>query len=189
MKVTIEMENLNKIIEEVVKTNTEEAIQEAIRDIARNKVDEVLGDTLSKIVNDHILNYVDDYLKTTKIHIGGGWSNKDVEEYTAEEYLRKQIKEIFESKTLQTCYKDKWGDSKIQKITFQEYVEQQLNAEQIVKPHIDKMAKEVKDEVNYKIKTLFDGAMRNTLAENVFTIVSASETYKSVSNSLKMLGD
>lgn len=58
-----------------------------------------------------------------------------------------------------------------------------------MKPYIDKMAKCIKEDVSRKVKSLFDDAMRTTLAENVFEIVSASDTYRSVSNSLKMLGD
>lgn len=189
MKVTIEMENLQKIIEESAKINTEKAIDEAIHDVAHEKVNQVLRNKIEEIVNSRISEYVDDYLKNTKIHIGGGWDRKEVEEYTAEEYLKKQIKDIFESQSFVVKYKDRWGDWREEKKTFQEYIDSQFNAESIVKPYIEKMAKQIKDEVNSKVKSTFNDAMRTTLADNVFTIIASSETYRTITQNMKLLGE
>ncbi len=89
MKITIDMENLQSIIEESAKINTKNAVEQAIMDVAHAKVDSVLCGKIEGIVNDSIVGYVNNYLKTTKIHIGGGWNSDNVEEYTAEEYLKK----------------------------------------------------------------------------------------------------
>ena len=97
MKITIDMENLQSTIEEAAKINTKNAVNQAIMDIAHAKVDSVLRGRIEEIVNESIVGYVNDYLKTTKIHIGGGWDSDNVEEYTAEEYLKKQVKDVFES--------------------------------------------------------------------------------------------
>lgn len=189
MKITIDMENLQSIIEESAKINTKNAVKQAIMDVAHAKVDSVLCGKIEEIVNDSIVGYVNNYLKTTKIHIGGGWNSDNVEEYTAEEYLKKQIKDVFESQSFTVKQKDRWGSIKEEKVSFQEYLQNHLNIEAEVKPYVDRMSKCIRDDVNKKIKTLFDDAMRTTLAENVFEIISASDTYRSVSNSLKMLGN
>lgn len=189
MKVTIEMENLQKIIEESAKINTEKAIDKAIHDVAHEKVNKVLSNKIDEIVNYRIYKYIDDYLKNTKIHIGGGWDSKDVEEYTAEEYLKKQIKEVFESQYFSVKYKDRWGNWREEKKTFQEYIDSQLNTESIVKPYIDKMTNQIKDDVNRNIKSVFDDAMRRTLADNVFAIVSSSDTYRTITQNMKLLGE
>lgn len=84
MKIIIDMENLQSIIEESAKINTKNAVNQAIMDVAREKVDTVLCSRIEEIVNELIVGYVNNYLKTTKIHIGGGWDNDNVEEYTAE---------------------------------------------------------------------------------------------------------
>lgn len=189
MKITIDMENLQSIIEESAKINTQNAVNQAIMDVAHAKVDSVLCGKIEEIVNDSIVGYVNNYLKTTKIHIGGGWNSDSVEEYTAEEYLKKQIKDVFESQSFTVQQKDRWGDTKKEKVSFQEYLQKHLNIEAEVKPYMDKLAKSIRDDVNKKVKTLFDDSMRYTLAENVFAIVSASDTYRSISNSLKVLGN
>lgn len=189
MKVTIEMENLQNIIEESAKINTEKAIDAAIHDVAHEKVNQVLCNKIEEIVNSRIEQYVDDYLKNTKIHIGGGWDSKDVEEYTAEEYLKKQIKDVFESQSFVTKRQNRWGNWEEEKKTFQEYIASQFDAKSIVKPYIDKMAKQMKDEVNRKVKDTFDDAMRSTLADNVFTIVASSETYRKIAQNMKLLGE
>lgn len=189
MKITIDMENLQSVIEEAAKINTKNAVDQAIMDIAHAKVDSVLRGRIEEIVNESIVGYVNDYLKTTKIHIGGGWDSDNVEEYTAEEYLKKQVKDVFERQSFTVKQKNRWGNMEEDKVSFQEYLQKHLDIEAEVKPYMDKMAKRIRDDVNQKVKALFDDAMRSTLAENVFAIVSASDTYRSVSNSLKMLGD
>lgn len=189
MEIIVNMDNLHKIIEESAKINTAKAIEMAIQEVARTKVDEVLDGKIEEIVNVSIGKYVNEYLSTAKIRIGGGWGSDIVEEYTAEEYLRKQIKEVFDNQKFKTKYRNRWGNWEEKEVTFQEYFQGYFSAEDIVKPYIDKMAKEIKENVNNKVRTVFDEAMKNTLAENVFAIVSASDTYKSISNSLKMLGE
>ena len=189
MKVTIDMENLQSIIEESAKINTENAVKQAIMDVAREKVDSVLRDSIEEAVNGSIAGYVNDYLKTARIRIGGGWDSESVQEYTAEEYLKKQIKDVFENQSFKVKRKNSWGNMEDQKVSFQEYLQQYINVEAEIKPYIERMAKQIKEDVSQKIKSLFDDAMRSTLAENVFEIVSASDTCRSVSNSLKMLGD
>ena len=189
MKITIDMENLQSTIEEAAKINTKNAVNQAIMDIAHAKVDSVLRGRIEEIVNESIVGYVNDYLKTTKIHIGGGWDSDNVEEYTAEEYLKKQVKDVFESQSFTVKQKNRWDNMEEEKVSFQEYLQKHLDIEAEVKPYMDKMAKRIRDDVNQKVKALFDDAMRSTLAENVFAIVSASDTYRSISNSLKMLGD
>lgn len=189
MKVTIEMENLQSIIEESAKINTEKAVDAAIHDVAHSKVEQVLRGKIEEIVNSRIVEYVDDYLKNTKIHIGGGWDKKEVEEYTAEEYLKKQVKEVFESQSFVTKQKNRYGYWVEEKKTFKEYIDSQFNAESIVKPYIEKMAKQIKDDVNRKVKSTFNDAMRATLSDNMFTIITSSETYRTITENMKLLGE
>lgn len=189
MKVTIDMENLQNIIEESAKINTKKAVDQAIVEVAHAKVDSVLRGKIEEIVNGAIVGYINDYLKNTKIHVGGGWDSEDVEEYTAEEYLKKQIKDVFDSQSFKVKQKNSWGKVEEKLVSFQEYINDYFDVEEEIKPYMNRMAKRIKDDVNSKVKSLFDDAMRSTLAENVFAIVSASDTYRSISNSLKMLGD
>lgn len=189
MKVIIDMGELENIIEDAAKINTEKSINEALRDVAREKVDSVLKGKIEEIVNNSIVGYIDDYLKNTKIHIGGGWDSKEVEEYTAEEYIKKQVKEIIEEGVFVTKKQNRWGDWETNKKSFKEYIDEQLNTEALVKPYIDKIAKQIKEEVNSKIKSTFNEAMRTTLADNVFTIVASSDTYRTITQNLKLLGE
>ena len=62
MKITIDMENLQSIIEESAKINTQNAVNQAIMDVAHAKVDSVLCGKIEEIVNDSIVGYVNNYL-------------------------------------------------------------------------------------------------------------------------------
>lgn len=107
MKVTIEMENLQSILENAARINTEKAIQEALVEVAHNKVDEVLKGNIEQIVNDSIAGYVEDYIKNAKVQVGNSWSGEGVKEYTVEEYLKNQVAEIFQKQMFETKYKDR----------------------------------------------------------------------------------
>ena len=72
--------------------------------------------------------------------------------------------------------KNRWDNMEEKKVSFQEYLQKHLDIEAEVKPYMDKMAKRIRDDVNQKVKALFDDAMSSTLAENVFAIVSASDS-------------
>lgn len=190
MKVTIEMENLQSIIEESAKINTERAIEDAIREVAHTKVDAVLKGKIEEIVNSSIVGYVNDYLKNAKVHVGNSFNGEGVKEYSVEEYIRKIVSDTFSSQRLTVKRTDRYsGRYYDSEVSFQEYIDEAFSPESIVKPYIDKMARQVKEDVNRKVKSVFDEAMRNTLAENVFAIVSASDTYRTISNNLNLLGE
>lgn len=189
MEVIINMDNLQDIIEGAAKKNIETAITESIYRVAREKVDEIIKDSIEEKVNTEISNYIDYYLNNTKIVVGNTWIDKDVKEYSVEEYIKLQVASILENNVLVAKTKDRWGNYQENKVSFKEYIDSKLDTESIVKPYIDKLAKQVRNDVNSIIKNTFDEAMRVTLADNVFALVSASDTYKSISNSLKLLGE
>lgn len=190
MKVTIEMENLQSIIEESAKINTERAIEDAIREVAHTKVDAVLKGKIEEIVNSSIVGYVNDYLKNAKVHVGNSFNGEGVKEYSVEEYIRKIVSDTFSSQRLTVKRTDRYsGRYYDSEVSFQEYIDEAFSPESIVKPYIDKMARQIKDEVNRKVKTVFDDAMRSALAENVFTIIASSDTYRTITQNMKLLGE
>lgn len=188
MKVTIDMENLESVVEETLKENSEKAIQQALHAVVEKKVNAALGSDVDNAVSSIVESYIREYLATAKIQVGNSWKGEEVKELTVEEYLKHQVSDIFESQVFSVKTKDRWGNTQTDRTTFQEFVERHFDVEKYAKTYLEKIARNVKGEVDAKIKSVFDDAMRHTLADNVFAIVSSSDTYQKVSNSLKLLG-
>lgn len=189
MKVIIDMENLENIVESALNKNVEQAVKEAAKEEVRNKVNEVLKEKIEEIVNSSIESYINEYIKTAKVQVGDSWKEEEIKEYTVEQYLKLKITDIFENKSFEIKKKDSWGGYTKQKISFQEYLDEKLIVDSDVKRRIDEMAKNIKSDVSTKIRSLFNDSMRNILAENMFEIIAASDNYKKISNSLKLLGE
>lgn len=189
MKITIDMENLENRLEGTLNQNIETTIKEAFTEVVSEKVETVLEGETTVSVSEIIEEYVRDYIETAKVQVGNSFRGEEVKEYTVEEYLRKQIADIFENEVFVMKKKDRWGDPMNKRISFKEYLDEYCNPEKIVTPYIEKMAAKIKDDVNCRVKSVFDETMRTTLAENVFAILSASDTYRNITNNLKLLGE
>lgn len=188
MKVTIDLENLEQMIQDTLENNAESAIKIAVNDAIKKQVDKVLSSQTSRTANQVIEEYIREYLQNAKIHVGDGWNDEEVKEYTVEQYLKKQINDIFETKSFVTRSEDRWGNMRETTVTFQDFILKHFNIDEILKPKIEKMVAEVKKDVNSRAKEILDTSMKNALADNVFAIVSASETYRKISDGVKMLG-
>jgi len=53
-----------------------------------------------------------------------------------------------------------------------------------IEKHIDKQMKKVKDEINSKVKSIFDDSTRKMLSENVLNILMANDTYKKIESNI-----
>lgn len=188
MKVTIDMENLEKMVADTCNKNAGKAIQDALESVVREKIDEVLGEKTDEYISHKIEEYIQAYLSTTKIQVGNSWSGDGVKEYTVEEYVKKQISDILSDQKFTRKVDDRWGGRKEETVDFKAYIDSKIDIENEIKPYMEKIARQVRDDVNHRIKSMLDEAMRKNLADNVFTIVSSSETYRKVSESIKLLG-
>ena len=106
MKVTIDMENLENIVESALNKNVEQAVKEAAKEEVRNKVNEVLKEKIEEIVNSSIESYINEYIKTAKVQVGDSWKGEEIKEYTVEQYLKLKIIDIFDNKSFEIKKKD-----------------------------------------------------------------------------------
>lgn len=191
MKVTIDLENLGNIVEGALEESMKETVLEAVKTVVREKVDACLKEETENSVNDAIRSYVEDYIKDTKVQVGNSWDDEGVKEYTVEEYLKQKVKYAFEKQVFTREAKDRWGDrtTRREEISFKDYVDSQMNVDAEIKKYMDKLAKEIKNDVNIKVKSVFDESMKTTLAENVFNILASSDTYRTITRNIQLLGE
>lgn len=188
MKVTIDMENLEDVIKQSCEKNAESAMQAAMKSAVKEKIDAALKDKADEYIAQKIDEYIQAYLSETKIQVGNSWSGEGVKEYTVEEYVKKQISDILGNQKFTRKVKDRWGDWNEETIDFKAYIDSKIDVDGTIKPYMENIARQVREDVNRRIKSMFDDAMRRNLADNVFAIVSSSDTYKKVADSIKLLG-
>ena len=178
MKVTIDLENLENLvqttmeknIENIVKTQVESAVHEVADDLAKKEIRDTVADNFQR--------FVDEYIATTKITVGGGyWGDTERKEYTVEQYIKNELKNKLESKTLRVKKK------------FEEYIKRQFNFENDIKKVLDAFMDDIRTQVNTTMKNTFDVATKNMLSTAVLNILGANETYRQIEHNIKCIAD
>lgn len=137
--------------------------QEEIKSIITEELkDEILNEMRTQI-KDVVSNSISDFM-AKEITIGGGW-NKPDRKVTREEYLSEtienELKDRFKSDVLRTSIINEIGRS------------------------IDNYDRKLRDEINKGVKNYFDVATRQTLTENIVSMLMTNDTYQKLSNSMK----
>lgn len=165
-KITLDIPNITDYIKHTVKNTVDNAVRDMIEDCVKKMVKEKIEDTAEAYVEESLKKVVDDEIKAymqKDITVGGGWSEPE-RKMSRNDYLSECTAKVVES---------------------------QLSAKKIsetvidyCKGTIDRFARDVKDDVNYKIKNTFDNATKQALSENVVTMLMSGETYQKLSDSM-----
>lgn len=165
-KITLDIPNIADYIKHTVKNTVDNAVRDMIEDCVKKMVKEKIEDTAEAYVEESLKKVVDDEIKAymqKDITVGGGWSEPE-RKMSRNDYLSECTAKVVES---------------------------QLSAKKIsemvidyCKGSIDRFARDIKDDVNYKIKNTFDNAMKQALSDNVVTMLMAGDTYKKLSDSM-----
>ena len=133
-------------------------IDSTIREEIRSKVKEKLDEKIEIEIN----NALDDFMNG-EIHTGGLYSDSTI---TRKKYIANKIEERL---------------SKIDMYSIKSMVENAASNQ------IDKFTRNLRNEINQSIKTLFDEATRATLTDNVVSMLMSNDTYKRLSESMSSL--
>ena len=94
MKVTIDLENLENLVQKTIENNIESVVKTQIESSVKNIIDNLAKKVIDEKVSNNFQRFVDEYIATTKILVGGGyWDNEEPKEYTVEQYIKKGLKE------------------------------------------------------------------------------------------------
>lgn len=99
MKVTIDMENLETLVQTTKEKNIENIVKEQIEGTVRKVADDLSKKVIADEVSENFQRFVDEYIANTKIKVGGDyWGDTKEKEYTVEQYIKKELKERLDSK-------------------------------------------------------------------------------------------
>lgn len=191
MKVTIDMENLENALEKVLGENIEKVVREETEKILNSTISTCAKDAIDEIANKSIETYINDYVKNATVKIGGGLYPREEEKtYTVEQYLRKELADILESKTLTVtkrnfvteCFEKK-------KVTFEEFIKESFNFDEIIKNKLNEFSKQLKSEINAVLIDNLNKTTKDALSETLFRALTESDVYKKLTDNLKYISE
>ena len=184
MKVTLELDNLENIVQTTLEKNLGNVVKEQIADIIK--------DTINTQVSKNFQHFVDEYIMTKKIKVGGSyWDNEPEQEYTVEQYIKQQIKERLDSKQLKVKKKGRSGSysDDYENVTFEQYISRQFDFTETIKKELDTFMNDIRKQVNTTMKETFDNSTKSMLSNAVLNILSANDTYRQIENNIKCIAD
>ena len=187
MKVTLELDNLENIVETTLEKNLGNVVKEQIADIVKKTADNLIKDTINTQVSKNFQRFVDEYIVTKKIKVGGSyWDNEPEQEYTVEQYIKQQIKERLDSKQLKVKKKGRSGSysDDYENVTFEQYISRQFDFTETIKKELDTFMNDIRKQVNTTMKETFDNSSNAVLG-----ILSANDTYRQIENNIKCIAD
>lgn len=192
MKITLELDNLENIVQTTLEKNLENVVKEQIADIVKKTADNLIKDTINTQVSEHFQHFVDEYIMTKKIKVGGSyWDNEPEQEYTVEQYIKQQLKEKLDSKKLKTKQKDSYGryTNNYEEVSFETYISRQFDPDEMIKKELDAFMDDIRKQVNTTMKETFDNSTKSMLSNAVLSILSANDTYRQIENNIKCIAD
>lgn len=192
MKVTLELDNLENIVQTTLEKNLGNVVKEQIADIVKKTADNLIKDTINTQVSKNFQHFVDEYITTKKIKVGGSyWDNEPEQEYTVEQYIKQQIKERLDSKQLKVKKKGRSGSysDDYENITFEQYISRQFDFTETIKKELDTFMDDIRKQVNTTMKETFDNSTKSMLSNAVLSILSANDTYRQIENNIKCIAD
>ena len=189
MKVTIDLENLESLVQNTIETNIENIVKEQIGKTVKNVADDLAEEVIKEKVTDNFQRFVDDYISNTKIKVGGSyWNDEEEKEYTVEQYIKKELKDRLDSNKLRIKNKSSFCNDYVS-ITFEEYIKKKFNPDEMIGNMLDEFMDGIRKQVNETMQKTFDDSTKNMLSSTVLSILGANETYRQIENNIKCIAD
>lgn len=175
LKIEYDMEDMVLGIKEAVKEELKPEIAEEIRSEIKEEIKAGIMNMVKEQIPEDTSQWLKDIMgeiyNTEIIKVGGGW-NEEPKEFTFREYVIEQVKnriinndcgakKSYSGESFNAWFRDKCVDTDIQKV-------------------IDREIKTIRDDVNSKIKSMFDSSTKQMLSEAVLNVLMANDTYKKI---------
>lgn len=190
MKITIEMENLNKLIEETVRKNTEDTLDEYVAEKTKAVLEEQYGEKIEEAVSLAIAKAIENYIMTYEIKVGNPFDGQEEKIYTPMQYINATIQKIFEDEILIQEKQDSWsGRKEIKKISFKDYIKSQFDIDGAIQKHMNDFSSKLRKEVNSHMESAYNKATRDAISDVVLDTIMENEKFKNINDNIKKLGE
>lgn len=183
LKIEYDMEDMAVGIKEAVLKELSENMAEEIKDELKSEMRQQLFVKVKESIENNtyelVQNMMTDIYNNEKVSIGGGWK-EEAKEFTLKEYVVDQVKDAivnnkcdgkgYNASSFQEWFTKKCVDPDIQKI-------------------IEKEITNIRNDVNYKVKNMFDTSTKQMLSETVLNVLMANDTYKKIEGSIASIAN
>lgn len=184
------------ITDAVVYKVKREIYDQVLEEVKHEIVDMDLKRVIQTSVGDIVKDLILDYMNNEKIKIGGDfWNDTPAEELTMMQFAKRCIKESIESskfKIVTDIKPARYGsgfDVSTKEFSYNEYLKANLGIDNDIKAHLDKQISEIKTQVNKDMKEMFDTSTKGMLAEQVFAVLTANDTYQRIRSQVGQIAD
>lgn len=188
MKISIEMENLAKVIEGAMEESIEDVVSDYVKNTVKSHIENTYKGIIEEITRNKMEEYVNDYVKnaTIKVH-GGTWGDEEIGSFTVEQYIKKEISGIMESKKLKIKSNDRY--EKFKEVTFEEYITNSFDAEVLIKNELSGFVDDTRKQINNKVQEAFTDVTKNMLSDTVFNVLMQNDTFVKINENIKCIAD
>ena len=158
----------------------------------KDAVDKKVKESIETVVSKNLASFVDDYIKNTQVKVGGGyWVESPEETLTVEQFIKRQLKDQMESKTLKCKKEGKKSsyDSDYENVSFETYINRTFDVTSLIQKELDSFMNSTKKEINAKIKESFTSTTKNMLSESVFNVLMNNDTYRKIQDNVACIAD
>lgn len=183
LRIEYDMEDMAVGIKEAIKKELSKDLADEIKSELKAEMRQELFDKVKESIEvntyELVQNLVKEIYDTEKIVIGGGWK-EEPKVYTLKEYVIEQVKE--------TIVNNKCDGKGYSSTSFQEWFTKKCVSDDIQKI-IDKEIKDIRNDVNYKVKNMFDTSTKQMLSETVLNVIMANDTYKKIEGNIASIAN
>ncbi len=183
MKITMEMDNLQTVVETALNENIENVVREEVDKLIAQSIQES-RETIQNIINDKMARFVEDYLTTATISVGGGW-REEPKTYTIEEYIKSEITDRMENGRF--LFKDRFGKDTYK--SFDEFCKEEFNVDAAVQKALTAFMNKVKSDINSNVSEMFDQATQTALSSTIINLLMQNDTFKNIQDSVKRIAN
>jgi hypothetical protein len=188
MNVLINMENLEEKIKEALSININNVVKEQIAETVSEHINGNYKNVIESTVNEAMTANVIEYINSATIIVGGGfYSSEEPKEYTVGEYIKKQLGDMLQEKSLKV--KSSSGYENYEMITFEDFIKREVNIDKVSSTALNSFFKDVRVQLNDRMTELFNDATKNMLSDTVFNVLMQNDTYKALQSGMKCIAD
>lgn len=183
MKITMEMDNLQSIVEATLNENIENVVREEVDKLIAQSIQES-KETIQNVINDKMARFVEDYLITATISVGGGW-REELKTYTVEEYIKSEIADRMESGKF--LFKSQYSKDTYK--SFDEFCKERFDVDAAVQEELTDFMDKVKNDINSNISEMFNQATQTALSSSIINLLMQNDTFINMQNSVKRIAN
>ena len=182
LKINFDVENFAKGIASEVKRTLKNEIVEELKKTVLKDLKEDIQTNIAKMSE----KIVREVYENEKV-ILGGWG-EERQEISVKQYLLNGIRDSFKDGKFIMKKKDRWGDEETKKVSIEQYINSKIEFSAIQKD-IDREIDRVREDINSRIKDMFDSSTRQMLSDNVLQVLMANETYQKIQSNIACIAD